>query len=214
MIRQHVYFTIASALMIMTGLAMYATTPVKAHRPRLPLDFLPMTVGEWVGANGAPSDAMPLDRNVEEQILRTYRLGDQVIWLSVGYYSRQIEGRRHRAMDLLYPGQGWSNIENRALQISLDSLGNTATINAIIMQRPNRGVVTIYWYQVQSQILPNEFANRWMLLKNSLFRQRSDGAFIRIVSPVNGDGDVSTTLATQIEFAKLFHPELSRQLSD
>jgi EpsI family protein len=212
--RQRIYFTIALVLMVVTALAMYAPIPVKAHRPRTPLDFLPVTVGEWVGANGAPSDAMPLDPNVEEQLLRTYQRGADVVWLSVGYYSRQREGRRHRAMDLLYPGQGWNNIENRALRLSLDSQGNTATINAIIMQRPTRQVVTIYWYQMQSQILSSEFANRWMLLKNSLLRQRSDGAFIRIVSPVNGDRDVSAVLATQVEFAKLFHPELSRRFSD
>lgn len=214
MIRRRAYFTIALALMVMAGLAMYATTPVKAHRPRLPLDFLPMTLAEWVGASGIPSDAMPLDPAVEEQILRTYRRGAEVVWLSVGFYSRQTAGRRHRALDLLYPGQGWSTIDNRALRLSLGHNGNAAVVNATIMQRLDRVSVTLYWYQMESRIAPNEFLNRVLLLKNSLFRQRSDGAFIRIVSAVDRDGDVSVVLAKQIEFAKLFHPELSRRLSD
>ena len=214
MMRQRVYFTIALMLMVMAGLAMYATTPVKAHRPPLPLDFLPMELGEWVGTNGVPSDAMPVDASVEEQLLRTYRRGTDVVWLSVGFYSQQMERRRHRAMDLLYPGHGWSNIENRELQISLNGHGGAATVNAIIMQRLDRTMATLYWYQVQSQILPNEFQNRLLLLKNSLFRQRSDGGFIRVVSPVNGGRPVSSVLATQIEFTKLFHPELSRRLTE
>ena len=207
--RRNLPFLAALMLTLLAGVGLYAPSRINERHLAFPFDFFPMELGGWTGTNGIPPDAMPVDPQSEDQLLRTYRRGPQLVWVSVGHYRRQTESHRHPALDLLYPGQGWSTIEHRQVTIPIDGARpQMISPNAIVMRQPHRTVVTLYWHQVQSDTLISEYGNRGKLFINRLFRQRSDGSFVRIVSSVEDVGDVSSTLEAQTGFVQVFHPEL------
>lgn len=210
--RRNTYLGAALAMMLAAGVSAYAPAPVRERALTMPLEWLPVELAGWTGTSGIPADSLPLSPNADERLLRTYRRGHDTVWVAVEYYRRQNDGRRPHALNLIFPGRGWSAIDERA--VALPPEGSDAALMAklVIRQVPGGAVVTTYWYQLGAHTLTSEFRYRWKLLSNSLFHQRSDGALVRIVSPVPASQDASTALDAQRDFVKAFHPELSKSL--
>jgi hypothetical protein len=53
----------------------------------------------------------------------------------------------------------------------------------------------LYWYQGRGRVESNEYAVKWNLLRDAAVRQRSDEALVRVVVPVQRDGDAALALA-------------------
>ena len=78
-------------------LLLFAASAVVLHRPPtvkgatnpVSLFGLPMTLGAWSGAEGAPVEILPVDPNEKLSVRRTYRKGGQLAWVSVALFVGQ-----------------------------------------------------------------------------------------------------------------------------
>jgi EpsI family protein len=65
-----------------------------------------------------------------------------------------------------------------------------------------------YWFQQRSRIITNEYLAKWYLFWDSLTRNRSDGALVRLVVPL-GDGEQTSNADTDLaQFAAELAPTL------
>lgn len=72
--------------------------------------------------------------------------------------------------------------------------------------------VVLYWYQSQGQSIAGEVLARVAMLKNALIRNRTDGAIVRVMSPVYGDTrDTSDRL---VAYVQALYPVLGDYLPD
>ncbi len=178
-----------------------------------PFESFPAALKGWTGSNHAPPDALPADPRAPEHLLRTYRNGAQTVWVSVGYYPSQPEGRRPPAQELLFPRRGWSTLTERPVRIPLDGRRERSIpANLLVMRTADRRVVTLYWYQIQTRSIASDHWYRAILLYNRLVHRRSDGALVRIAASAPDTVDPAAVVGGLTEFSRVFYPELLKSL--
>lgn len=213
MARRALFFATALALLGIAGGLLLLPHDAREVPLAAPLDLIPITFKGWTGANHVPAEVLRVDPQVPEHLFRTYQNGTQTVWVSVGYYPNQAEGRRPPAQELLFPGQGWSTLSARPVRIPLDG-GSTRSIpaNLLLMQTADRQVAILYWYQVRGRSIASDHWYRTLVLYHRLAHRRADGALVRIASPVPEGADPAAVVARQAEFIQAFYPELLRSL--
>ena len=82
------------------------------------------------------------------------------------------------------------------------------------MEADGRSVAILYWYQIGRHSIGSDHGYRARLLFNRLVLGRGDGALIRVASPVPSTQDVTRVVARQMEFVRVFYPELLRSLPE
>jgi EpsI family protein len=183
--------------------------------PSIALGRIPTVLPGWSSTDRVPAGVMPPDPSAETELIRGYQNGTQTVWVSVGYYTRQSQGRRPAARRLLFPGSGWTNLSERSTRIVLDGApAGTIPATQIVVEAEGRSLAILYWYQIGRHSVGSDHWYRAQLLFNRLVHGRSDGVLIRIASPVPSARDVAPVVAKQMEFVRVFYPELLRSLPE
>jgi EpsI family protein len=209
--RLRVYSAAALVLIGLAGILPWLsdrTPPVQLARPLISVAH---TAGGWEEMGAPPADAMPLDPGVVSHLYRTYRRGNDVVWLSVGFSPSLASGKHPQAQKLVLPAHGYAELTAEPVDIALDR--GTLTANQLVMRAANRQVATLYWYHVGGRSVAGDHAYRALLLYNRLWHRRSDVALIRVVSPVPGP-DPAPVIAAQADFVRALYPELRRSLPE
>ncbi|MBI1893811.1 MAG: EpsI family protein [Candidatus Rokubacteria bacterium] len=177
-----------------------------------PLETIPGVLRDWQAVDQGEPEMLPQDRAAPAQLVRAYRNGTQMVWVTVGYYPSQVR-QRPASQELLYPGQGWSELTARSVTVPLDGIsGRVIPANLVVMRGRGREFAVLYWYQVGARTVASDHWNRALLLYNRLVNRRDDGALVRIASPVPEGTGPESVFAEQVEFVQAFYPELLRRL--
>ncbi len=130
-----------------------------------------------------------------ESVLRTsdYVMRDYVLPATgkisnvyVGYYASQRTGATYHSPQNCLPGAGWEMVNPETVEITT-SAGKTFTANRYTVQKGNYREILIYWYQGRGRITASEYRDKIYTSIDSLVRQRSDGALVRVMTPAGRD---------------------------
>jgi EpsI family protein len=180
---------------------------------QIELQDIPQQVGSWRGTD-LPMEQRVLDvLGLDAYIQRKYMDDDgRMLWLYVGYYSHQQQGKGIHSPKHCYPGAGWSMLDKGVESISLDEDGLQAiVVNRVVFQRDGVKQVILYWFQSSNRIVHSEYAQRIYLVLDAILFNRTDGALVKVSSPVTGS--LTEVLAQQKEFIKQVYPFLKRSFS-
>ena len=86
------------------------------------------------------------------------------------------------------------------------------TVNRFLIQKDRDQQVVFYWYQAQGKAIAGELAARVAMIKNSMVRHRTDGALVRVSSPVYGS--VQDTSDRLVRYIQAMYPILGEYLPD
>jgi EpsI family protein len=67
-----------------------------------------------------------------------------------------------------------------------------------------------YWFQQRGRDITNEYLVKWYLFWDSLTRDRSDGALVRLTTPLKEAESASSADARLAAFAKAAVPRLDK----
>jgi EpsI family protein len=81
-------------------------------------------------------------------------------------------------------------------------------VNRVQIELGNRKQLVYYWFQQRGRVITNEYLVKWYLFVDSLTRRRSDGALVRLVTPLNGSESVQDADRRLAEFAGKVAPRL------
>lgn len=128
--------------------------------------------------------------------------------LYVGYYASQSKGKTYHSPKNCLPGSGWelTNVDKTLIDFN----GESHEINKVIIQKGLEKQLVLYWFQDRGRIIASEYSAKIFLVLDSIFKRRTDGAFIRIIAPI-GDS-IEKTLDQEIDFAKTIFPYLKEYL--
>ncbi len=192
-----------------TGLAALATAltfvmPERTElRPaRLGFAEFPLRLGDWQGVRS------PLDPVYREQLkLDDYLLvdyhgaADDPVNVWIAYYDSQRKGQSTHSPRTCLPGGGWefTSLETRSLKIP----GGTLPVNrGVIVHGADRQLM-YYWFQQRGRVITDEYLVKWYIFWDALTRNRSDGALVRLLTPLppgvseaDGDRELSRFAAT------------------
>lgn len=179
------------------------------------LEF-PLQFAEWRGTASAMErqylDALQLD----DYVLADYRMGEQPpVNVYVAYYQSPKKGRSSHSPRQCIPGGGWEITSFEPLQLpGQHGAPVNFGVNRLVIQKSGQKQIVYYWFKQRDRWLTSEYAVKWFLFWDALTRHRSDGALVRLVSPVAG-GETEASADGRLQAAvALVIPELSRYVPD
>ena len=182
------YAPLASCFLIVcaTGLATYLVTTRHEIIPQRKLfAAFPVTLGEW---RGQPSS---LDAQTEYGLgLTDYILSDYVrkdgrrVNLYVAYYASQRTGISPHSPSVCIPGNGWSITDLERTYYRSEDSAIALPLNRAIIARRSERLLAYYWYDERGMKIANEYWSKLYLLRDAIFKNRTDGALVRLITPI------------------------------
>lgn len=206
-------FRIALSVALILGTMVFLN--MRSHGDAVPLKqsfaTFPLEIGEWRGQEGTILDADVLDvLRLNDYIVRRYQDEQgRSLWLYIGYWETQRKGAQIHSPKNCLPGGGWAPLEADRADIPLQG-GKDIEVNRYVLQKDNAQQMALYWFDAQGQPVASEIDAKLELLKGAVLRNRTDGALVRITSPVYGNAD--QTFEWQAEFVRELYPVLAEYL--
>jgi EpsI family protein len=182
-------FTILFVVLVSGGIVVNAWEYLgEARVERRELKSFPKQIGTWQQLGGEEQiDNQTLAvLRASDYLLRNYRGADgRVVNFYVGYYASQRDGATYHSPLNCLPGAGW--VMNEPGTITITPEGRAPFVaNRYLIQNGLHKELLIYWYQGRGRTIASEYWGKVYTVVDSVRLRRSDGAMIRIMTPVDG----------------------------
>lgn len=188
----------ASVGMIAATVIMIAASAVWFHAPqveqivvqRSPFAIFPTRFGDWVS-----SSPVQLDASVERSLAADdyysviFRKPGERAYVDFfsAWYDDQSDGGTH-SPEVCLPGAGWEIAKLERLDISESvAVEENYNINRAIIQKGEARMLVYYWFEMHGRHVAWDFAAKFFLLIDGVRLGRTDGAMVRLFTPIMPD---------------------------
>jgi EpsI family protein len=211
---QPVRVGVSLALLLGALLVLYLRSSGEAVPIRQSLDRFPSAVGTWQAREGAllELDILNVLKAKDYLMRRDQDPSGRSVFLFIAYWDSQRKGAQPHSPKNCLPGGGWEPLEASLVTIPLPPPFVPITVNRYLIQKDQDRQIVFYWYQSQGRAVAGEIAAKVAMVKNSIVRHRTDGALVRVSSPVYGS--VQDTSARLVRYIQAMYPFLGDYLPD
>jgi exosortase D (VPLPA-CTERM-specific) len=205
-------FVAATLLMVLTASYLWAHSQDEVLPSRQPLSSLPIRMNNRIAVGGTLDQATLDILGNPEYILRDYAdPSGREPWINlfIAYYATQKAGETPHTPAHCLPGAGWIPTQRQLIALKPPDASPFPANRYVIVNGADRELV-IYWFQAQGREVASEYRLKYYLVANSIRLHRSDGALIRLMTPMY-EGESAD--AAQVRIMQLGDPLLS-QLSN
>ena len=207
-------FAIAAFLMTATAFLLEARSHQEVFPPREALSSVPPNFGSW-RATDIPIDQQTLDiLGSGEFLFREYEdLGNQQlpVNLFIAYFPSQKTGDTIHSPSNCLPGAGWVPTQKQLVQISRGD-GTSFPANRYVVAKAGDRQLALYWYQAHDRIVANEYLAKYYLVADSIRMNRSDGALVRLMTPMFRGESVDAAQARLMSVGSQVIPLLNKYI--
>jgi EpsI family protein len=180
-----VRFILATLLIAGAAVLLQARARSEVFPPRLPLKQFPAQLGGWNGTDVA------IDQDVLEVLgpgdflVRIYQNQQKTpyIDLFIAYFRSQRAGDTIHSPQHCLPGAGWAPIENQRITLTMPGHEPFPANRYLIAKGDSRQLV-LYWFWAHNRGVASEYWAKFYLVADSIKMNRSDGALVRITTPM------------------------------
>ena len=193
--------SLLAGVILLVGTSLVASLPVRTEviPQRQPLALFPMEFEGWRGT------AQTLDgESLGALGLTDYLLADYTneadgssppLNFYIAYYASQRLGIHAHSPQLCIPGGGWSIISQSI--ISIPSPTGQIDANRVMIEKRGTRQIVYYWFEERGRHIAKEGELKYYALKDALVDNRSDGALIRVVTPIPGGDEAAADSITK-----------------
>jgi EpsI family protein len=203
-----------AALGLLAGAALVAAA-LPARNPERPerhelLQF-PMSIDAW---RGQPEriDRAALDvLNADDTLLANYRdARGNLVNLYVAYFAAQSRAAEAHSPRICIPGGGWDIESLRPVTLEGVPFGDAPLrVNRVVISRGEQRQLVYYWFQQRGRNITHEYAAKWFILVDQIRINRSDGAMVRLTTPIRRGEDEAQAESRLNAFAAELVPLLA-----
>ncbi|MFI4890056.1 MAG: VPLPA-CTERM-specific exosortase XrtD [Steroidobacterales bacterium] len=172
----------------------------------------PMELGEWRGHRQSLDAVFTDQLQMDDYVLADYvNSAGSAVNFYVSWYNSQRKGEAVHSPRACLPGGGWQirDFDQRTLDgVSIN--GEPLRVNRAVVELGNQRQIVYYWFLQRGRIVDNEFAVKWYLFWDALTRHRTDGAMVRLVTPVSVTSSEAQGDERLVDLAKRIAPLLSQ----
>ncbi len=178
--------------------------------PRKPLEEFPLLVGDWIGRDVAISEEVKQVLGADDYLVRLYRRAadEQPIDFFVVFFESQRTGATIHSPQNCLPGAGWAPVEQGKATIEPPN-GGTFTVNRYVIAKGLERQFVLYWYQAHGRVVASEYWAKFFLVADAIRMNRTDGALVRIISPIGRNESVQDGERRTVEFARKVYTQLN-----
>ena len=168
-----------------------------------------MNEGPWIGRRDRLEEVYLQALKLDDYLLADFNAaGEPPVNLYVAYYSSQRKGESAHSPRSCIPGGGWHISDIAPRDIALADGIARLSVNRVVIERGDLKQVVYYWFDQRGRVLTNEYLVKWYIFWDSLTRNRTDGAMLRLTAPVLAGQTEADADRTLEEFAKRMVPNL------
>jgi exosortase D (VPLPA-CTERM-specific) len=217
---------VAMLLILLAAVVPARALPNRAEvrPPRADFAEFPLHVNGWRGQRHALEavylDALKLDDYVLADFVRSTADRSTAsaagsagvpVNLYVAYYASQRTGQSAHSPRSCLPGGGWNILEFGQRQI-IEANGRPLHVNRAVVRYGADRQLVYYWFQERGRNITSEYLVKWYLFEDALLRNRTDGALVRLITPVPENEPISVADARLSQFTGSVLPTLSGYL--
>lgn len=206
----------ATALLVTAAAALALWQPERKHQPppRQTFATFPLELpGGWQGRPDRLASDIVAALAVTDYHMANYSRGAEP-WVNFysAYYASQSGGESSHSPRTCIPGDGWaiSTITQQEVPLAQGAL----RVNRALIQKGEQRQLVYYWFRQRGRNLTGEFEVKWLILQDAILHDRSDGALLRLVTPVLPGEDLALADRRITDFIAASHPLLGPFIPD
>jgi len=131
------------------------------------------------------------------------------VGLFIGYFATQRSGQSIHSPQHCLPGAGWNFESSRYADLD-DIEGKHYNVGEYVINNGETRQFVIYWYQAHGRSIANEYKAKAYMLADAIRHNRTDGALVRIITPIARDEQVADARERAVRFTSHVTPYLSQ----
>jgi EpsI family protein len=177
--------------------------------PTLPeLSQYPLWLNGWQG-QPSPLSAEVIDALLLNEHIKINYQKDQIpLTFYVAWYASQRKGASPHSPRVCIPGGGWEIADFRRTRV------DEMPINRVVIRKGEQKQLVYYWFEERGKPIANEYYKKWALLRDAILMNRTDGALVRISSPIMEHEPIEITEQRLKDFTRDARSRLSELLND
>jgi EpsI family protein len=146
----------------------------------------PLVVGGWEGKRQFIDQQFIDQLQFSDYTSIDYaKQGNPPVNIYVAYYESQRKGRSIHSPETCLPGSGWIFKHAGTLAIPLSGQNpSSITVARAMMEKSGNRQLVYFWFNQRGRILTNAYELKIYNFWDALVMKRTDGALIRVISPV------------------------------
>jgi exosortase D (VPLPA-CTERM-specific) len=200
------------ALLCAGGLAVFAVSGRSEIVPeRTRFVAFPTHLADWQGRTSSLDAATEQFLKADDYILADYALPhDKPVNLYVAYYASQRKSESPHSPIVCLPGGGWAItlLERK----NFDTGGTDYLYNRVIIQNGSSRNLVYYWFDERGRAVADEYWAKWYLLADSVVKNRTDGALVRLITQISPDESEADADQRLQSFMQVALPRLAEYL--
>jgi exosortase D (VPLPA-CTERM-specific) len=179
-------FILAAAVLAITVVVHSVVDFREKHPSSRPFNQFPVVVGGWEGKRQV----------IDQQLLDALQCSDYTninyskidgrpVNIYVAYYESQRKGRSIHSPETCLPGSGWYFKQAGTVTIPLSGkTSSSLTVMRALMEKGDTRNLVYFWFNQRGRILTNAYEMKFYNLYDALIKKRTDGALVRIITPI------------------------------
>lgn len=201
-------YTIVAAMLAGTASMLFLRSDVDKLPLAVPLDLLPHDVDQR-HAIDVPIDPHALDLLGKGLFLNRLYMGDEVtstvprpvpVSLFIGYFPTQRTGQAIHSPQNCLPGAGWTFESAKTITIPGEN-GRQYEVGDYVITDGEQRQEVLYWYRAHGRSIASDFRAKLYMLIDAIRYNRTDGALIRVITPIVPGEPPGTAQQRAISFA-------------
>jgi len=194
---------------------------------RVPFSLFPMSLpGGWLGRPDRLDADIVAWLALDDYLLVDYvHAGQPPVNVYSAYYASQSGGASTHSPRTCIPGDGWKIVElsetpvqyRESVSMSTSTpAGSTGRleVNRAVIQKGEQRQLVYYWFAQRGRNLTDEIAVKWYILRDAVSRGRSDGALVRLVTPIAASESAADADRRLAAFLGAMQPLVARHVPD
>lgn len=145
----------------------------------------PTTLGAWHGRTSSLDQQTIQTLGLTDYILSDYvRTDNRPVNLYVAYYATQRNGLSPHSPSVCIPGGGWQISSFERTNFRSNDSTVSLPFNRVIITQGQATQLVYYWFEQRGMKISNEWASKLYLLRDAILKNRTDGALVRLTTPI------------------------------
>lgn len=174
----------------------------------------PLEIGDWVGQRGSIKKKFLDALKLNDYIIADYTNSrHEVVNFYMAYYESQRSGAAAHSPRSCIPGGGWRIKSHKVIKIDVGG-NKLIQVNRLLIKKGDYGQLVYYWFDQRGRDITNEYLVKWYLFLDSMTKGRTDGALVRLTTPIAPGDDLSDADDRLVRFLKLVAPTLPEYIPE
>jgi len=150
-----------------------------------PFNQFPMQIGEWKGSPEVMEREFRDALDFSDYILATYTDSrGKTVNLYVAYYQDQRKGESIHSPETCIPMNGWTFNQAGDSTVTLADGKTSVEINRALIEKTGTRELAYFWFPQRGRNLTKLYQMKLFTFWDALTKQRTDGALVRVLTPV------------------------------